>query len=108
MASERLCSGGLKPGSGDGCPLRGQFGGVLPIMQSCSRIIGRPRIAVPSATQRPVSSRRRRGVARIVVLAAAIALAAVFYERATNAVSLVRTGIGGRKVVIDGGMLALP
>jgi flotillin len=47
-------------------------------------------------------------IALIVVLAAAIALAAAFYERATNAVSLVRTGIGGRKVVIDGGMLALP
>ena len=47
-------------------------------------------------------------IALIIVLAALIALAAAFYERATNAVSLVRTGIGGRKVVIDGGMLSLP
>ncbi|PWE31565.1 flotillin [Pararhodobacter marinus] len=47
-------------------------------------------------------------IALIVVLAVLIALAAAFYERATNAVSLVRTGIGGRKVVIDGGVLALP
>ncbi|GGF74438.1 Uncharacterized membrane protein YqiK, contains Band7/PHB/SPFH domain [Mameliella alba] len=45
----------------------------------------------------------------IAVLAAVlIALAAWFYERATNEVALVRTGIGGRKVVIDGGTLALP
>ena len=45
----------------------------------------------------------------IVVLAAiAIALAAWFYERATNEISLVRTGVGGRKVVIDGGTLAIP
>jgi uncharacterized membrane protein YqiK len=45
----------------------------------------------------------------IAVLAAVlIALAAWFYERATNEIALVRTGIGGRKVVIDGGTLALP
>lgn len=44
----------------------------------------------------------------LVVAAALIALAAWFYERATNEVSLVRTGIGGRKVVIDGGTLAIP
>ena len=44
----------------------------------------------------------------VVVAAALVALAAWFYERATNEVSLVRTGIGGRKVVIDGGTLALP
>lgn len=45
----------------------------------------------------------------LVVLAAVlIALAAWFYERATNEVSLVRTGVGGRKVVIDGGTLAIP
>ncbi|MFN4099929.1 MAG: flotillin family protein [Pararhodobacter sp.] len=47
-------------------------------------------------------------IALIVVLVALVALAAAFFERATNAVSLVRTGIGGRKVVIDGGVLALP
>jgi uncharacterized membrane protein YqiK len=45
----------------------------------------------------------------IVVLAAlVVALAAWFYERATNEVALVRTGIGGRKVVLDGGTLAIP
>ena len=44
----------------------------------------------------------------IVVLAILVALFAWFYERATNEVSLVRTGIGGRRVVIDGGVLALP
>jgi uncharacterized membrane protein YqiK len=44
----------------------------------------------------------------IVIAAALIALAAWFYERATNEVSLVRTGVGGRKVVIDGGTLAIP
>ena len=51
-------------------------------------------------------------LAWIIVLAIAaailIALAAWFYERATNEVSLVRTGVGGRKVVIDGGTLAIP
>lgn len=44
----------------------------------------------------------------LVVLVALVALAAGFYERASNAVSLVRTGIGGRCVVIEGGVLALP
>ncbi|MDU8944665.1 flotillin family protein [Ovoidimarina sediminis] len=46
----------------------------------------------------------------LIVVAAAvlIALAAWFYERATNEVSLVRTGVGGRKVVIDGGTIAIP
>jgi uncharacterized membrane protein YqiK len=44
----------------------------------------------------------------LVVAAIVIALAAWFYERATNEVSLVRTGVGGRKVVIDGGTLAIP
>ncbi|MBL4813260.1 MAG: flotillin [Rhodobacteraceae bacterium] len=44
----------------------------------------------------------------LVIIAAIIALAAWFYERATNEVSLVKTGIGGRQVIIDGGTLALP
>ncbi|SMX23976.1 flotillin family protein [Boseongicola aestuarii] len=44
----------------------------------------------------------------LVVLAVIIALAAWWYERATNEVSLLRTGIGGRRVVIDGGVLAIP
>ena len=44
----------------------------------------------------------------LVIVAALIALAAWFYERATNEVSLVKTGVGGRKVIIDGGTLAIP
>ena len=46
----------------------------------------------------------------LILIAAAIliALAAWFFERATNEVALVRTGVGGRKVIIDGGTLALP
>jgi Uncharacterized protein conserved in bacteria len=44
----------------------------------------------------------------LVIAAAIILLAAWFYERATSEVSLIRTGIGGRKVVIDGGTLAIP
>ena len=44
----------------------------------------------------------------LVIAAALIALAAWFYDRATNEVALVRTGAGGRRVVIDGGLLALP
>ena len=44
----------------------------------------------------------------LVVLAILIVLAAWFYQRATNEVSLVRTGVGGRRVVIDGGVLAVP
>ncbi|PRX35215.1 Uncharacterized membrane protein YqiK, contains Band7/PHB/SPFH domain [Meinhardsimonia xiamenensis] len=44
----------------------------------------------------------------LVIAAVLVVLAAWFYERATNEVSLVKTGLGGRKVVIDGGTLALP
>jgi len=44
----------------------------------------------------------------IFVIAVLIALAAWWYERATNEVALLRTGIGGRRVVIDGGVLAVP
>ena len=44
----------------------------------------------------------------LVILGVLVALAAWFYERATNEVSFVRTGIGGRKVVTDGGSLAIP
>lgn len=44
----------------------------------------------------------------LIVAAVIVALAAWFFERATNEVALVRTGIGGRKVVIDGGTLAIP
>jgi uncharacterized membrane protein YqiK len=44
----------------------------------------------------------------IVVAAILVALAAFFYQRATNEVALVRTGLGGRRVVVDGGVLAVP
>ncbi|MEM7269978.1 MAG: flotillin domain-containing protein [Pseudomonadota bacterium] len=44
----------------------------------------------------------------IIVLAIIVAVLAWFYERATNEVSLLRTGVGGRRVVIDGGVLAIP
>lgn len=44
----------------------------------------------------------------LVIAAVLVALAAWFYQRATNEISLVRTGVGGRKVVIDGGTLAIP
>lgn len=44
----------------------------------------------------------------LVVAAIIIALAASFYQRATNEVALVRTGLGGRRVIIDGGTLAIP
>ena len=44
----------------------------------------------------------------LVVLAILIALVAWFFQRATNEISLIRTGVGGRRVVMDGGVLALP
>jgi uncharacterized membrane protein YqiK len=44
----------------------------------------------------------------LIVLAAVIAVLAWFYERATSEISLVRTGIGGRKVVPAGGTIAIP
>ncbi|OAN75247.1 flotillin [Sulfitobacter sp. EhC04] len=44
----------------------------------------------------------------LVVAAIVIALAASFYQRATNEVALVRTGLSGRRVIIDGGILAIP
>jgi len=47
-------------------------------------------------------------IAIIVILAVVIVVLAWFYERATREVSLIRTGVGGRKVVMDGGTLALP
>lgn len=47
-------------------------------------------------------------IAIIILLAAVVALFAWWYERATNEVSLVKTGIGGRKVVMDGGTIAVP
>lgn len=44
----------------------------------------------------------------IIVVAIIVALFAWFYQRATSEVALLRTGIGGRKVVIDGGVVAVP
>lgn len=44
----------------------------------------------------------------VVALAILVALAASFYVRATREISIVRTGIGGRRVVMDGGVLAIP
>ncbi len=44
----------------------------------------------------------------LIVAAVLVVLAAAFYQRASNEVALVKTGIGGRRVVIDGGTLAIP
>jgi uncharacterized membrane protein YqiK len=44
----------------------------------------------------------------LVALAIVIAVLARFTERATRETSLVKTGVGGRKVVMDGGTLAIP
>lgn len=44
----------------------------------------------------------------IIVIAVIVVLVAAFYQRASNEVALVKTGIGGRKVVIDGGTIAVP
>lgn len=47
-------------------------------------------------------------IAILVLAALAVVLWARFYERSTRETSLVRTGAGGRRVVMDGGVLALP
>lgn len=47
-------------------------------------------------------------IAAIVVLAIVIVVLARFYKRATREVALIRTGVGGRKVVVDGGTIAIP
>ena len=44
----------------------------------------------------------------IVLVAILVVVAAWLYERASREVSLVRTGLGGRKVVLDGGVIVLP
>ncbi|MEP1205834.1 MAG: flotillin domain-containing protein [Rhizobiaceae bacterium] len=44
----------------------------------------------------------------IVIVAIVVVLAAYFYRRSTREVSLIRTGVGGRKVVMDGGVLSIP
>ena len=47
-------------------------------------------------------------VLALVVLLVGVGVLARFYERATRETSLVRTGVGGRRVVMDGGVLAIP
>jgi len=47
-------------------------------------------------------------IAIFVAMAIILAIFAWFYERATNEVSLIRTGVGGRKVVLEGGTLSIP
>ena len=44
----------------------------------------------------------------IAVLAIIVVLFATLYQRSTNEVSLVRTGTGGLRIAIDGGLIALP
>jgi len=44
----------------------------------------------------------------LVVVAIVVVVIARLYQRATREVSLVRTGIGGRRVVMDGGTVAIP
>lgn len=47
-------------------------------------------------------------IAVVVTVAIVIAILAQFYKRTTREVALIRTGIGGRKVIMDGGALATP
>ena len=42
-----------------------------------------------------------------IVIAAVVVVIAGFYQRSTREVSLVRTGVGGRKIIIDGGTVVL-
>ena len=44
----------------------------------------------------------------IVLVAILVVVVAWLYERASRELSLVRTGLGGRKVVLDGGVIVLP
>jgi len=44
----------------------------------------------------------------IITVVVLVVVAAWLYERASREVSLVRTGLGGRKVVLDGGVIVLP
>ncbi len=44
----------------------------------------------------------------LVVLIIVIVVLARFYERANRETSLVKTGVGGRQVVMDGGTIAIP
>jgi len=47
-------------------------------------------------------------VAIIILLAIVIAAFAWLFERASNEIALVRTGVGGRKVVLTGGAISIP
>jgi flotillin len=47
-------------------------------------------------------------VVTLVILVVILAIFAKFYQRATQEMSLVKTGVGGRKVVVDGGTIAIP
>lgn len=47
-------------------------------------------------------------IVALVVVVAILAIFAKFYQRATQEISLVKTGIGGRQVIIDGGAIAIP
>lgn len=47
-------------------------------------------------------------LAGLAVLAVLIVIYARFYERSNREIALVKTGIGGRKVVMDGGALVIP
>jgi uncharacterized membrane protein YqiK len=44
----------------------------------------------------------------LVILAVVIVVLARFYVRGTRETSLVKTGVGGRRVVMDGGVIAIP
>lgn len=44
----------------------------------------------------------------IIVIAVLVVLAAYFNQRSSREVSLIRTGLGGRKVALDGSLLAIP
>ena len=44
----------------------------------------------------------------VVLLAIVIVVLARFYKRATREVSLIKTGVGGRKVIMDGGAIVIP
>jgi len=44
----------------------------------------------------------------LVILVIVVVVLARFYERATRETSLVKTGVGGRRVVMDGGVIAIP
>ena len=47
-------------------------------------------------------------IAIIIILAVIIAALAWFYQRGTREISLVKTGVGGRKIIMDGGTGTTP